>query len=229
MNGHVRPRSPGSFELRYQVGGKTKTETFRGTKREAQRRLRELLTLVDQNRHPEDPERLTVAQWLDRWLGIVKTELASQTHMGYETAVRVHISPALGARQLTRLAPADVQRFYSILNAGKTQASTARRICTILSAALNRAVELRLIAHNPATAVRQRQPKPAASLGPSVLDRPECETFWRQPRPVRSTSPYYWGSQRVCAETRSWHFAGSMLILGPPKSGSSNRSCTSGA
>src|SRR4051812_24352656 len=141
MTGHIRQRSPGSFELRYQAAGKTKTETFRGNKREAQRRLRELLTLVDQNRHPENPDRLTVAQWLDRWLGIAKGELAAQTHMGYETAVRVHIAPAIGDRLLSRLAPPDVQNFYSVLSAGTIQASTARRICTILSAALNRAVE----------------------------------------------------------------------------------------
>src|SRR5215212_9475592 len=124
--GHIRQRSPGSWEVRYRAGGKTKTETVRGGKRDAQRRLRELLTLVDQKRHPEDPDRLTVAQWIDRWLGIVKPELAAQTHIGYETAVRVHIAPAIGDRQLSRLSPADIQNFYSTLSAGKLQASTAR-------------------------------------------------------------------------------------------------------
>ncbi|HXP02545.1 MAG TPA: hypothetical protein VN808_00380, partial [Stellaceae bacterium] len=61
--------SPGSFELRYRHNGKTQTSTFRGTKREAERELRRLLLLVDENRHPNDPDRLTVAQWLERWLG----------------------------------------------------------------------------------------------------------------------------------------------------------------
>lgn len=177
MTGHIRARSAGSFELRYRAGNKTKTETFRGTKREAQRRLRELLTLVDQNRHPDDPDRLTVAQWLNRWLGMAKAELAAQTHLGYETAVRVHIAPALGERLLTRLAPADIQNFYSALSAGTIQASTARRICTILSTALNRAVELRLIATSPAAPLRRRQPQPVASTGPMVLDRQQCETL----------------------------------------------------
>jgi hypothetical protein len=67
--------------------------------------LRELLTLADHNRHPTDPDRLTVAQWLDRWLGVVKTELAAQTHASYETAVRVHIIPAIGDKLLSRLSP----------------------------------------------------------------------------------------------------------------------------
>ncbi len=175
--GHIRRRSPGSWELRYQVAGTTKTQTVRGTKRDAQRRLRELLTLADQNRHPEDPDRQTVAQWFERWLGIIKSELAAQTYLGYEAAARVHIVPAIGDRLLTRLAPADVQGFYSALSASRLQASTARRICTILSAALNRAVELRLIAISPATPVRKRQPRPETSDAPAVLDRQQCETL----------------------------------------------------
>jgi len=177
MSGHIRQRSTGSFELRYQVGGKTRTETFRGTKKDAQRRLRELLTLVDQNRHPEDPDRMTTAQWLERWLKFVKAELAVQTHAGYEAAVRVHIAPAIGHKLLSRLSPADVQGFYSTLSAGTLQASTARRVCAVLSAALNRAVELRLIAISPAAAVRKRQPKPTAPTGPAVLDRQQCESL----------------------------------------------------
>jgi integrase len=176
MTGHIRQRSPGSWEIRYRAAGKTRTETVHGGKREAQRRLRELLTLADQGRHPENPDRLTVAQWLDRWLGIVKPELAAQTHLSYATAARVHIAPALGDRQLSRLTPVDVQNFYSALSAGELQDSTARRIATTLNAALNRAVELRLIATSPAAPVRKRRSTPAAvSDGPSVLDRQQCE------------------------------------------------------
>lgn len=175
--GHVRARSRGSFELRYQVGGKTKTETFRGTKRDAQRRLRELLTLVDQNRHPDDPDRLTVAQWLDRWLGIVKAEVAARTWIGCEVAARVHIAPALGDRPLARLAPSDLQQFYSAISASGLKASSARQVCSVLNTALNRAVELRLISTSPADAVRKRMPKPDAPGAVAVLDHVQCGTL----------------------------------------------------
>ncbi len=76
MTGHIRQRSAGSYELRYRASSsKTITTTFRGGKREAERELRRLLSLVDNNRHPNDPDRLTVAQWLERWLSIIKTEI----------------------------------------------------------------------------------------------------------------------------------------------------------
>ena len=177
MSGHIRQRSPGSWELRYRAGSKTKTETIKGTKRDAQRRLRELLTLVDQNRHPNDPERLTVAQWLDRWLSTIKAEVAAQTWINCEASIRVHIAPALGDRLLARLAPSDMQEFYTAIGASGLKASSARRVCSILNTAINRAVELRLIAANPADAVRKRMPKREAPVEAAVLDNAQCEAL----------------------------------------------------
>lgn len=177
MTGHIRQHSAGSFELRYRAGSKTKTETFRGTKREAQRRLRELLTLVDHNRHPNDPERQTVEQWLARWLSIIKTEVAAQTWVNCEVAVRVHLVPALGGIQLARLSPADLQNLYGALNIGELKASSARRVCSILNTAIARAVELRLLAVNPADAVRKRMPKREAQGSVKALDHVECEAL----------------------------------------------------
>ena len=63
--GHIRPRAPGSWELKYDIGrhpltGKriTKYKMFRGSKRDAQRKLRELLGAVDNGQHV-DPGKLT--------------------------------------------------------------------------------------------------------------------------------------------------------------------------
>ena len=65
--GHIRERSPGSFELRYELGtnpatGKrrTATVTVRGTRKEAERELRRLLRSLDTGEHV-DPSRITVS------------------------------------------------------------------------------------------------------------------------------------------------------------------------
>jgi integrase len=54
MTGHIRERSPGSYELRYTLGTdaasgkrKTATATVRGTRKDAERELRRLLSAVD--------------------------------------------------------------------------------------------------------------------------------------------------------------------------------------
>jgi integrase len=160
VNGHIRPRSPGSFELRYRVGAKTVTTTFRGGKRDAERELRRLLRLVDENQHPNDPDRLTLAQWLERWLGQVRGETAPQTHLRYESVCRVHIVPALGEFLLTRVGVSDVQSFYSALASGTDLSARSRKnISKVLTNALNRAVEQRLIATSPAQALKKRLPR----------------------------------------------------------------------
>lgn len=178
MTGHIRQRSPGSWEIRYRAGSKTRTETLRGGKRDAQRRLRELLTLADHGRHPDDPDKLTVGRWLDRWLGYVKAEKAAQTHLNYKTVVETHIKLALGDVLLSRLTPARLQEFYSTIGASGLKASSIKQYCTILRIALARAVELRLLAVNPADGIRKRLPKPPAPAHHHhVLDRKQCATI----------------------------------------------------
>jgi integrase len=174
MTGHIRARSAGSFELRYRVGGKTITTTVKGNKRDAQRRLRELLTLADQGRHPDDPERLTVGKWLDRWLDIVKSELAAQTHANYETTARTRIAPALGSIQLSRLAPSHLQAFYTAVSASGLKPSSAAHVCIVLNIALSRAVELRLIATHPGEPVKKRKPRTVPKTDHAVLGRDQC-------------------------------------------------------
>ena len=72
--GHIRERSPGSWELRYSLGpdpatGKRRiaTATVRGKRRDAEKELRRLLRTLDLNEHV-DPSRMTVREWLTAWL-----------------------------------------------------------------------------------------------------------------------------------------------------------------
>ena len=69
-SGHIRERSPGSFELRYNLGidpatGKRKlaTATVRGSRKDAEKELRRLLHSLDTGEHL-DPNRITVREWL---------------------------------------------------------------------------------------------------------------------------------------------------------------------
>jgi integrase len=82
--GHIRERSPGSFELRYSLGtdpatGKRRTATATvRTRREAERELRRLLRAIDTNEHA-DPNRMTVGAWLKEWLTIIRPEVSTLT------------------------------------------------------------------------------------------------------------------------------------------------------
>ena len=59
MKGRIRQRGPGTWQISCELGrdafGKhrTKAATVRGTKADAHRRLREILTVLDQGQRPE--------------------------------------------------------------------------------------------------------------------------------------------------------------------------------
>jgi integrase len=172
-NGHIRERSPGSFELRYSLGTdpatgkrKTATVTVRGTRKEAERELRRLLRAIDTGEHV-DPNRITVREWLATWLAAVRQEVAPRTAERYGEIVDNFLVPALGKLSLAKLAPVHLQGAYSAWadggrrdgKAGGLSAQTRRHMHRILTSALSRAVEQQLIARNPCDAFKKRLPK----------------------------------------------------------------------
>jgi integrase len=171
--GHIRERSPGSYELRYSLGtdpatGKRKmaTATVRGSRKGAEKELRRLLRSLDTGEHV-DPTRMTVREWLAAWLAAVRDEVSPKTHERYGELVRHFLLPALGNLPLPKLAPAHIQEAYTSLatgcrrdgKPGGLSSRTRRQIHAVLRSALTRAVEQQLIARNPAEVFRRRLPK----------------------------------------------------------------------
>src|SRR5262249_15484401 len=116
--GHIRERASGSFELRYSLGTdpatrqrRTATAPARGSRKDAEKELRRLLRTVDTGEHI-DPNRLTVRDWLNRWLDITRPELALLTHGRYVEVVRDQLLPAFGNVQLAKLTSVQIQNFY---------------------------------------------------------------------------------------------------------------------
>ena len=96
--GHIRRRSEGSWELKYDTGRDgltgtriTRTKTVRGTKKEAQRELRSLLAAVD-NGTFADPGKMTLGAWLDKWLEARRNSIAKKTAERYAELITKHIS-----------------------------------------------------------------------------------------------------------------------------------------
>ncbi len=173
MKGHIRQRSPGSWELRYDFGtdpatGKRRiaTSTVRGDRKDAEKELRRLLRTLDTGEHV-DPTRLTVRQWLEQWLETVCAEVAPKTHERYGEIVHNFLIPELGNLPLPKLAPTHIQLAYNGWatggrrdgKAGGLSPQTRRHIHRILRTALSRAVEQQVIARNPADAFKKRLPK----------------------------------------------------------------------
>jgi hypothetical protein len=93
--GHIRQRSPKSFEIRYSLGtdkatGKDRyaTATVVGTRKDAERELRRRLLTLDTGEHV-DSDRITVGKWLADWLATVRGELAPKSYERYAEMVGV--------------------------------------------------------------------------------------------------------------------------------------------
>jgi len=107
-----------------------------------------------------EPNKITVGQWLDRWLIDYMKPLRLTTWNSYEALIRQHIKPAAGGIPLTKLTPGDLQRFYNsklekgrLDGEGGLSARTIRYLNTIIHAALKQAMREGLVYRNVAEAV----------------------------------------------------------------------------
>jgi integrase len=171
--GHIRQRTSGSWELRYNLGrdpatGKRRiaTATVRGKRRDAEKELRRLLRTLDLNEHV-NPSRMTVREWLTAWLSAVREEVSPKTHERYGEIVDNFLAPELGALPIAKLAPVHISAAYTRWategrrdgKPGGLSPQTRRHIHRILRTALARAVEQQLIVRNPADVFKKRLPK----------------------------------------------------------------------
>jgi integrase len=159
MNGSIRRRGKNSWELTIDLGrnsqGKRlrKYVTVKGRKVEAERKLRELLSLTDKG-IPINTQRLTLAQWLERWLrDYVAPRLRPKSIERYEEIVRKYLVPHLGQVELTRVTPADIQALEAkLLDQGMAPAGVDL-VHNVLSGAFKYALRMEVAWRNPVQAV----------------------------------------------------------------------------
>ncbi len=186
MRGSIQRRGKGSwrlvFDLERDHRGKRRQRvvTFRGNKRDAERELSRLISAYENSGFVE-PHRLTVAEYLDRWLEDSALRTSAKTHERYAEICRKHLFPALGGLTLTKLSPMHIQAYYAeALRDGRRDGKgglsprTVLHHHRILRQALQQAVRWRLLSVNPADAVT---PPKAARREIPVLDENQIATL----------------------------------------------------
>ena len=178
MKGHIR-KSGNSYQLIYELprgaDGRRRQErrTVHGTKRDAEAKLREILTALDRGDHVT-PTKETVGAFLERWLetyASIRTSL--RTQRDYRGIVRRYLTPSLGDMVLATLRPADVQGLYSDLLARGLSAQTVLHTHRLLSEALSHAVKWGAVVRNVCAAVDPPRPekKEMVALDTEGVDR----------------------------------------------------------
>ena len=145
----------GAVTVRYTATGTMRRKTVTAkTKAEVLTKMRAVRRNLDDGL-PTPDDRLTVGQVLDRWMSdVLRHQVAPIAFENYKSVADLHIRPTLGKRQVTKLAPADVDALMSAkLDAGYS-VSTVRRIRAILVQALNQAERWGLVVRNVAAVTR---------------------------------------------------------------------------
>jgi integrase len=164
MRGSIKWQSNNSYRVRASIGKDPITnkyishfETVKGNKKDAEKRLREILTEVDKGSFVK-PEKITLGNYLNQWLrDYVKPNLSPRTYEGYEYIIRYHVIPNIGNIPLSDLKPEYVQHYYAVRlsttkanGKGKLSNLSVRHHAMLLHKALHTACQLGLLQRNPA-------------------------------------------------------------------------------
>jgi integrase len=156
MRGSLKQRYKGSwsiildrgYELNPDTGKlrrKQKWITFRGTRKQAEGKLTDLLKEFKDGTYV-DASKLTLGQWLKDWLAAAKPRFRPSTYTRFSGIIEKDIlkSP-IASLLLQKVRPVDLERYYA---EAKVSASTLTLHHTILHQALRKAAKDRLITSN---------------------------------------------------------------------------------
>ena len=153
MRGHIRERSPGHWSIvldaRDAAGNrKRRWFSFRGGKREAQRHCAELIAET-RGGTAASPERMTAAQYLERWLDHMRPLVSPMTFQRYEQMARVNLIPLIGSVPVAKIAPIQISSAYATMIRSGLSPVTISHAHRLLSQALKQAVRWRILSANP--------------------------------------------------------------------------------
>ncbi|MCS3896449.1 integrase [Bradyrhizobium japonicum USDA 38] len=168
MKGHVRERGAGRWyaviDTRDPKTGERKRKWHSlpncSGKRQAQIKCAQIISDIKGGTYVE-PSKVTVGEFLDRWLGHIKSQVTPKSHERYSGLVKQNIKPAIGGSQLTKLRPVQISDAYTAAlttgrkdgKEGGLSARTVGHMHRVLKQALSQAVKWELMTRNPADAV----------------------------------------------------------------------------
>lgn len=163
--GSITKRGKASWRIKFEAGRHPKTGerrtryvTVKGKRSDADRELTRLLAQADAGTLVE-PRKVTVDEWIASWFDSPHG-LSAKTLERYRELATQQISPHLGIVPVQRLRPSDVATWHATLLAsgGKDGRALSSRTVghahRVLRRALQRGVELEILARNVASAVK---------------------------------------------------------------------------
>ena len=188
-DGMVRKREDGRWEGRIVVGHKENGDSifryvYADTQKELTSKLRQNIDAYQGVKLTED-SRMTLTEWLDRWLEQMALTIRPSTLDRYRSDMEHHVKPHLGQKKLTQLTAEDLRDLYRELQdrgriaprPGQSlglSPTTVRGIHAALHQALQAAADQGLMPNNPAKHV---EPPKVPRNAMNILTEEQLEVF----------------------------------------------------
>ena len=188
-DGMVRKREDGRWEGRIVVGHKENGDSifryvYADTQKELTSKLRQNIDAYQGVKLTED-SRMTLTEWLDRWLEQMALTIRPSTLDRYHSDMEHHVKPHLGQKKLTQLTAEGLRELYRfLLEQGRIaprpgqslglSPTTVRGIHAALHQALQAAADQCLIPNNPA---KQVAPPKITHKPMKILNEEQMDTF----------------------------------------------------
>lgn len=165
VSGHLRKRKTKDNQVHYQAvveaaydrsTGKRKRiyKTVKGTKKQAEHYLREMIAEIENNTYVNE-SNVTVKEWMNTWVELYLKDKSPTTVAGYKKQIDSYIIPQFGNVPLQSLTTLEIQRWVNGLydcspaSNKPISAKTVRNIFLNLQAACRKAVVLEMLKKNP--------------------------------------------------------------------------------
>ena len=157
-----------------------------GTKRDAERKLAEKLGNVTEGTFVE-PDKITFGEWLLTWFEIaIKGKKKLRTVETYDSVIRQHLIPALGAIPLQKLTAVNLERYYAEKKktaddtespVKKLSPATLEQHSTIIHSALASAERKKLVHRNEAKLVDGKPRRDTEDVRANCWEADEAKQF----------------------------------------------------
>ena len=153
--GTIRQRPNERWEARFTVGrdpgtGKQVQKSVYGvTQKEVRQKLAQLTAAIDSGTY-QAVNKTTVSAWFREWLDVFcANKVKPLTLQSYESVIKNHITPAIGAMKLHAIKGTHIQKIYNTMTAAGLSGKTVKNVSAVLHKAFSVALKQGLIAANP--------------------------------------------------------------------------------
>ena len=166
--GTIYKRADGLWVAQLRLPNGERRTVYSQKKSVVQEKLRALRRAAEDGALPAIDRRITVEQYLDRWLETIRGSVRSSTYVSYDLNAR-RLKKLIGRPQLSALTPAMIQAAYAKLSTQGLSQRSVLQIHATLHRALGQAIKWGLLVRNPSGAVDRPRP-PRVEMSTLTLD-----------------------------------------------------------